>query len=75
MVGDEDGEFTYVGGRGSTVIDYILGDGETKKRIERMMVSDKVDSDHFPVEVEIKRVEREGDERVKVRGIRGSMER
>lgn len=71
--GCEDGEFTYVGDRGSTVINYILEDGETKERIEKIMIGDKVDSDHYPVEVMIKKGEREGDEGVKIRGIRGGM--
>jgi len=31
-VGDEEGEFTFTGGKGNTVIDYVLGDeGESNK--------------------------------------------
>lgn len=57
------------------MINYILGDGETKERIERMMVGDKVDSDHFPVELMIKKGEKERDEGVKISGIRGGIGR
>ena len=34
IAGDEEGEFTYTGGKGKTVIDYVLGDGNTRRRIE-----------------------------------------
>lgn len=52
--GDEEGEGTFTGGRGGTVIDYILGDSEVRDRIERMRVGDRTDSDHQPVEVWIR---------------------
>jgi len=51
--GDENGKFTFTGGKGNTVIDYIMGEEEVKERIERMRVGDRIDSDH-PVEVWIK---------------------
>lgn len=45
--------------RGRTVIDYIIKDQEVWERIERMKVESRVNSDHFPVVVEIKeRVEK-----------------
>lgn len=49
--GDEKGEFTYVGGRGSSVIDYELGNEEVWDRVLNMRVLDRVESDHLPVEV------------------------
>jgi len=60
--GDEEGEYTYTGGRGCTVIDYVIGEGEVKDRVERMRIGDRVDSDHQPVEVWLKgeRVRGEG---------------
>ena len=71
MVGDEEGEYTYVGARGSTVIDYILVDREAKDRIEKMRVIDKVESDHFPVVAEVRSEGREVNVRRRGREIRG----
>lgn len=39
--------------RGSTIIDYIIGDSEVRDKIVRMTVGDRVDSDHHPVEVRL----------------------
>ncbi|EZA48220.1 hypothetical protein X777_14226 [Ooceraea biroi] len=44
--GDEEGEVIYVGGRGESVIDYVIGDEMTREGIERMEVEMKVDLDH-----------------------------
>ncbi|XP_020298257.1 uncharacterized protein LOC109862594 [Pseudomyrmex gracilis] len=49
--GDEEGEWTYTGGRGESVIDYVIGEAWLKDEVERMVVEDKVDSDHQPVVV------------------------
>lgn len=59
---DEEGEFTFTGGKGPTVIDYVIGNGEVEKRVERLRVGDKIDSDHHPLEVWIRgeRRHREG---------------
>lgn len=32
--GDEEGEFTFSGGRGRTVIDYVLGEEKMREKIE-----------------------------------------
>ena len=53
--GDEEGEYTYTGGRGETVIDYVLGDENTRREIESLVVEDRVDSDHQPLVVTMKR--------------------
>lgn len=45
------GKYTFTGGRGNTVIDYIIGDIGVKDRIKRMTVENRVDSDHHLVEV------------------------
>jgi len=52
--GDEEGEYTFTGGRGNTTIDYVIGEEETWERIERLKIGDRIDSDHHPVEVRIK---------------------
>jgi len=49
--GDEEGEFTFTGGVGSTVIDYVIGNELTRERIRRMEVGDRIDSNHLPLEV------------------------
>ena len=41
--GDEEG------GRGATVIDYVLGDERTRRGVERMEIGDRVESDHHPM--------------------------
>lgn len=33
--GDEEGEWTYTGGRGNSMIDYVLGNEETRIKVER----------------------------------------
>jgi len=62
-IGDEEGEFTYTGGRRETVIDYILGNGEIRDRMERLEVGEEVDSDHHPVILWMKGKERGSEER------------
>lgn len=48
---DMGGDWTYTGGRGESVIDYMLGDEGVREQVERMKVGDKVDSDHHPLVV------------------------
>lgn len=48
---DEEGEWTYVGKRGNTVIDYVIGNDRTRERIREFRVEDKIDLDHRPVTV------------------------
>jgi len=66
--GDELGSWTYAGGRGESVIDYVLGDGEAWDRVERLEVKNRIESDHFPIEVWLKG---EGEGRVKRASRRG----
>lgn len=49
--GDEEGEYTFTGGKGNTVINYVIGNLEVRDRIGNMRIGDKVDSDHHPMEV------------------------
>lgn len=51
VVGDEEGKCSFTGGRGNTVIDYVIGNENTRDKMERIKVGDKVDSDHHPVVV------------------------
>ncbi|KYN11576.1 hypothetical protein ALC57_16268, partial [Trachymyrmex cornetzi] len=40
---------TYTGGRGESVIDYVLVDEEAREQIEFMEVGDTIESDHHPL--------------------------
>lgn len=57
--GDEEGEWTYVGERGNSVIDYVIGDNRTRERIVEFRMEDRIDSDHRPITVGLR--ERRGD--------------
>lgn len=43
---NEEGEWTYAGRRGGSVIDYVLGNEETREKVEGLYVKGRVDSDH-----------------------------
>jgi len=59
--GDKQGEYTFSGGTGNTVIDYVMGNEEVRDRVRSLRVEDKIDSDHHPVVVQMKgRKERDG---------------
>lgn len=51
MEGDEREELTYVGVRKDSVIVYVIGSEELRERVEKVVVKDKMDSDHLPVTV------------------------
>lgn len=70
MKGDEEGEFTYTGGRGDTVIDYVIGEEEVRERISKLEVGERIDSDHHPIVITVEGGERE--RRKRKRGIRES---
>ncbi|XP_043604622.1 uncharacterized protein LOC122577397, partial [Bombus pyrosoma] len=51
---DEEGEeWTYIGERGNSVIDYVIGNQEATEEITNMKVGRRTESDHMPLEVEI----------------------
>ena len=66
MEGDDKGEYTYSGPRGSTVIDYIITNVEAKEEIKKFTVEERVESDHMPLIAELyagnKREDREGNQ-------------
>ncbi|XP_011859464.1 PREDICTED: uncharacterized protein LOC105556959 [Vollenhovia emeryi] len=43
--GDREGNWTYSGGRGESVIDYVIVEEEAEEEIERMEIVDKIDSE------------------------------
>jgi len=53
MRGDENGELTYLGGRGESMVDYVLVNQKAWHKVEKMEIGNRVESDHQPLEVEI----------------------
>lgn len=49
--GDEEGEFTFIGYRGNSVIDYIIVSEKMWERIVKLTVEERMDSDHTSVSV------------------------
>jgi len=58
-VGDGEGEYTYVGARGSTVIDYVFANDVIIDNIIDFRIDVRVDSDHMPLCVEMEEEEEE----------------
>jgi hypothetical protein len=50
--GDWEGEFTYIGSRGNTVIDYVFVNGRMLDKVTKLKVEERVDSDHMPIKME-----------------------
>jgi len=72
-MGDDEGEFTFTGGKGNTVIDYVMGDEEMREKVINLKIGERIESDHQPVVVRVEGVKRSrGSER---RGIRRRMRR
>lgn len=57
--GDEKGEFTYIGARGSSVIDSVIINDKVRERMYKCKVEERIESDHAPVWVEIRGSEEE----------------
>lgn len=53
--GDEAGEWTYIGERGSSVIDYVLVNEGALNKIDRLEVEVRTDSDHLPLAVSLEK--------------------
>lgn len=59
-VGDEKGEWTYIGNREVSVVDYVLRNYRIGDKIEKLEIGEKVELNRQPIEVTLKmRVERE----------------
>ncbi|OXU31569.1 hypothetical protein TSAR_005090 [Trichomalopsis sarcophagae] len=50
--GDEQGEYTYIGGAGCSVIDYVITNEERGREIKRMSIAHRLESDHNAMEIE-----------------------
>jgi len=55
--GDWEGEYTYVGARGSTVIDYVIVNEKAHNIILDFKIEDRMDSDHVPLCLNMKKKE------------------
>ena len=51
--GDELGNFTYVCSTGSRTIDYFIGSIEIAEKVAKLEVTERFESKHLPVEVQI----------------------
>lgn len=47
--GDEEEELTYIGARGSSVINHAITNVEMRGKIGKMSIEHKMDSDHLPI--------------------------
>ena len=54
--GDEEGEWTYVGSRGSSVIDYVIVNVEARDEIMYFKLEERIESDHMPLKIELEAV-------------------
>jgi len=61
--GDWEGEFTYIGARGTSVIDYVITSENISNRISSFRIGNRVDSDHMPLELTIQMRRRNRQER------------
>ena len=52
MTGDPEGEFTYVGARGHSVIDYAITNDRMWDEIQSFTIGERVESDHMPIILE-----------------------
>lgn len=51
--GDEEREFTFIEGRGCTVIDYVMGNKEVREELLRLEIGNRMDLDYSLVKVVI----------------------
>ena len=53
-VGDREGEYTFIGAKGSTVTDYVIVNDEIWDDDIFFEIQERVESDHLPLILEIK---------------------
>lgn len=59
MEGDK-GEWTYHRARGDPVVDYVVANEEASEEIIHFYVEDRIESDHQPIVIKVKRREKTG---------------
>lgn len=50
---NKEGDWTYIGETGTSVIDYVIANDKAEEVIERVVEGDRTESDHVPLEVEL----------------------
>ncbi|XP_076248106.1 uncharacterized protein LOC143187781 [Calliopsis andreniformis] len=60
---EEEGGWTYIGETGLSVIDYAIANERAKEEVERVTEGDRTESDHVPVEVELRETEEQEETR------------
>lgn len=60
--GDKEGDFTFIGARGYSIIDYIVVTENCDNMVKGFRIIERVNSDHMPLVVELKE---EGEKRRK----------
>lgn len=60
--GEWEGEYTYVGARGSSIIDYVFVNENVYDKIRKFKVEDRIDSDHMPIVVSLRQKDDGGQE-------------
>lgn len=65
--GDEEGQWTYVGARGCTTIDYVIRNERGREKIIVIKVGNNIKSDHVPLEIGLNwKVDREEGKKKKI---------
>jgi hypothetical protein len=47
--GDQEGEWTYIGSRGETLVDYGIVNEEAWERVEEFRIGERAESDHLEI--------------------------
>lgn len=67
--GDDQGEWTFTGAKGSSVIDYAICNAETWEEIKSFRIGERIESDYQPLEIELKATTEETRNREEVKKI------
>lgn len=54
--GDEEGEYTFTGPRGNTVIDYVIMNERIRDKVRKFKVEERIESDHAPISIELENI-------------------
>lgn len=57
--GDKKGEFTYIGAKGCTVIDYNIVNEACNNKVKSFRIKNRIESDHLPIVLTIRDGEKE----------------
>lgn len=50
---NNEGGWTYIGGSGVSVIDYVVANEKAEEMIRKVVERERIESDHVPLEVEL----------------------